>query len=55
MRAGEEAEGTETVTEVQEAVLPAQDEVAGDDADGAGENIVQEASSSTVSGRVGRQ
>ena len=41
---------TETVTEVQESVLPAQDEVAGDDADnGAGEaeNIVQEASSST--------
>ena len=33
-----------------ESVLPAQDEVAGDDADGAGEaeNIVQEASSSTV-------
>ena len=42
---------TETVTEVQESVLPAQDEVAGDDADnGAGEaeNIVTEASSSTV-------
>ena len=43
---------TETVTEVQESVSPAQDEVAGDDADRAveAENIVQEqeASSSTV-------
>ena len=47
----EAGEETETVTEVQESVLPAQDEVAGDDADnGAGEadNIVTEASSSTV-------
>ena len=46
---------TETVTEVQESVSPAQDEGASDDADRAGENIVQEASSSTVSVRVGRQ
>ena len=52
--AREEVEETETVTEVQESVLPAQDEVAGDDADnGAGEaeNIVTEASSSTVGQR----
>ena len=50
--AREEVEETETVTEAQESVLPAQDEVAGDDADnGAGEagNIVTEASSSTTS------
>ena len=52
--AREEVEETETVTEAQESVLPAQDEVAGDDADnGAGEaeNIVTEASSSTVGQR----
>ena len=48
----EEVEETETVTEVQESVLPAPDEVAVDDADneaGEAENIITEASSSTTS------